>query len=84
MIFSLLSLHLVTCTHCKPSGKPLGLQACMHSVEVTKREKSLQLMREGRIQGEGGLYKNLKIPALPPKSTKSGVTFNFKVFRLLL
>ena len=25
----------MTCTHCKPSG----VQACMHTVEVTKREK---------------------------------------------
>ena len=31
----------------------------------------------GSIQGEGGLYKNLKIPTLPPKSPMSVVTFHF-------
>ena len=34
-IFLFFSLHLVTCTHCKPSG----VQACMYTVEVTKRVK---------------------------------------------
>ena len=34
-------------------------------------------MREGSIQGEGGLYKNLQIPTLTHQSPLSGVTFHF-------
>ena len=30
----------------------------------------------GSTQGEGGLYKKLQIPTLPPKSQMSGVTFH--------
>ena len=35
------------------------------------------LKREGSILGIGGLCKNRKIPTLPPKSPRSGVTFHF-------
>ena len=38
-----------------------------------------QIKREGSIQGEGWLYKKLKIPSLPPKLPRSGVTFHFTV-----
>ena len=34
--------------------------------------------REGSIKGKGGLYKELQIPALPPKWPMSGVTFHYK------
>ena len=36
-----------------------------------------QIKREGSIKGEGGLYKELKIPTLPPKSPRNGVTLHF-------
>ena len=32
--------------------------------------------REGSTKGKGGLYKKLQIPTLPPKSSRSGVTFH--------
>ena len=42
-----------------------------------KKEKEMkQIKREGSIKGEGGPYKELKIPALPPKLPKSGLTFH--------
>ena len=50
----------------------------MHTFESEKREKVQQIKREGSIKGEGGLYKELKIPALPPKLPRSGVTFHSK------
>ena len=37
--WKILALHLCACTHCSPSGKPSGLQACTHTVEVAKREQ---------------------------------------------
>ena len=33
-----------------------------------------QIKREGSIKREGGLYKELKIPAIPPKLPRSGIT----------
>ena len=42
--------------------------------KIKKRE------REGSIQGKGGLYKKLKIPTLPPKLPRSGVTFHFRLY----
>ena len=62
--FSFCSFNLV---HCSPSG----LQACTHMAEETKREK----IPTNKERGIGGLCKNLQIPTLPPKSPKSGVTF---------
>ena len=41
--------------------------------ESTMRNKE----REGSTQGNGGLYKKLKIPTLPPKWPRSGVTFHY-------
>ena len=32
--------------------------------------------REGSTQGEGGVYKKLRIPTLPPKLRMSGITFH--------
>ena len=75
--FSLFSLHLVPCTYCRPSGKPSELQGCKHTFEVKKEKKVQQIKREGSIKGEGGLYKKLKIPTLPPKLPRSGVTFHY-------
>ena len=49
--FLSLSLQLCAC--------PRACNECMALGEVTKREKSLQIKREGNIQGEGGLDKNL-------------------------
>ena len=50
-----------------------------------KKEKKVQhIMREGNIQGERRLYKKLKIPTLPSKSPRSGVTFHFKALTSLL
>ena len=66
------------CTHCRPSGKPLGLQACTHTFEGKKRKKNATTKEGGgSMKGIGGLYKKLEIPTLPPKSPRSGVTFHF-------
>ena len=46
----------------------------MALVEVKKVQ---QIKREGSIKGEGGPYKDLKIPALPPKLPSSGITFHY-------
>ena len=51
--------------------------ASMHAhFEVKKEKKVQQIKREGSIKGEGGLYKKLKIPTLPPKLPRSGVAFH--------
>ena len=36
---SLFSTPHNTCTHCKPSGKPSGMQTCMQTAGVKKREQ---------------------------------------------
>ena len=51
-------------------------QALGHPTMGKENRKSSMLKREGSTHGEGGLYKKLKIPALPPKSLRSGVTFH--------
>ena len=48
----------------------------MHTFEDKKVQ---QIKREGSIQGEGGLYRKLKIPTLPPKLQRSGVTFHYTI-----
>ena len=42
-----------------------------------ENRKSTMKKREGSTHNEGGLYKKLKIPTLPPKSPKSGISFRF-------
>ena len=65
------------CTHCRPSGKRFGLQACTPRVGG-KKKKVQQLKREGGgMKGTGGLCKKLKNPALPPKWARSGVTYHY-------
>ena len=49
-----------------------------HTMVIEKKVK--QIKREGSIQEEGGFYKKLKIPTLPPKLPRSGITFHcFKI-----
>ena len=40
------SLHLVTCTYCRPLSKGLGLQVCMHTFEVKKKIKNSNQFKE--------------------------------------
>ena len=51
------------------------MQLSFHTLLAEKSATNKE--REGSIKGEGGLYKELKIPALPPKLPRSGVTFHF-------
>ena len=46
-LFSFFALHPCACIHYSPSGKPLGLQACMHTVEGAKREQLLTTKERG-------------------------------------
>ena len=66
------ALQPSACTHCSPSGKPSGLQACTLTVEAAKREKIPTNKERGEILGIGGLCKKYKI--LLSLQSRQGVT----------
>ena len=70
------------CTHCNPSGKPSGMQACTHT-EGKNLCKCNNFLTEREGGGGGcikecqGSVKKQENPELPPKSSSSGVTYHF-------
>ena len=63
-----------------------GLQGLMHPPKGKRKESATMRdkEREGSTKGNGGLYKKLQIPTLPPKWSRSGVTFHYLSLSLSL
>ena len=55
--------------------------------EKIKKESAMmdkEREREGSTKGKGGPYKKLQIPNLPPKWPRSGITFHFSSFPIVI
>ena len=63
----------------RPRPKAEALQFFMHAPNYGQIKKSAMLKRDGSTHWDGGLYKKLQIPTLPPKSPRSGVTFHLRI-----
>ena len=54
-------------------------RVCKHAhtlLKAKEKRATREKEREGSTKGKGGLYKMLQIPALPPKCSRSDVTFH--------